>query len=270
MVRKNKPKLSDYDLTQADVNLIEKRSDYIENIGGGLFSLIIAILLLISFIFLLFKGPALSFLLPLLGIVVYFGILLRLIEFFLTKFFDFKEGFTTSKNIKYEKYSSDKWDYDYKEKKVIEELRKAELRKEELKQKKIRDLKRKTFQFWINLDPYKFEHEITELFIKNGFIAKTTKGSGDGGIDIFLNKNNRKGIAQCKKQKTRVSPSVIRDIYGTMISGKFNFAYVICPAGFSNESVSFAKGKKIILIGLKRIMEMNNEEVKDIKFLNIK
>ena len=260
-LRKNKPKLISYNLTSADVDRIKSRLSFIEDIGDGGFSLCINFLCFFGFIYELGQGRGLSWLLPILVFITY-RILVKSVKFLLTIF--------TSKNKKYQEYSIDTSNYSGEYMCVYNEIEAKKKLQEKLRQEKLRDLKRKTFQFWINLDPYKFEHEITTLFKKNGFIAKTTKGSGDGGIDIFLNKNNRKGIAQCKRQKTKVSPSVIRDIYGTMISGKFNFAYVICPAGFSNESVSLEKRKKIILIGLKRIMEMNNEEINDIKFLNIK
>ena len=131
---------------------------------------------------------------------------------------------------------------------------------------KQRDLNRKSFTYWSSLDPYEFEREIAVLFEKHGFKTKVTKGSGDGGIDIILFKNSEAGIVQCKRHKTKVSPSVIRDIYGTMLGGKYKFAYVVCPAGFSEESMRFSRGKKIQLIGLKRIMEMVNSDT-PLKFL---
>jgi hypothetical protein len=131
---------------------------------------------------------------------------------------------------------------------------------------KQRDLNRKNFGYWSSLDPYEFEREIAVLFDKHGFKTKVTKGSGDGGIDIILFKNSEAGIVQCKRHKTKVSPSVIRDIYGTMLGGKYKFAYVVCPAGFSEESMRFSRGKKIQLIGLKRIMEMVNSDI-PLKFL---
>ena len=107
-----------------------------------------------------------------------------------------------------------------------------------------------------SLDPYQFEVEIAELYQKCGYKAVVTKGSG--GIDIELFKNQRKGIVQCKKFKSKVGPAPIRDIYGTMMSGKYDFALVVCPSGFSDNAYSFAKNKKIKLIGLDEILKMVN------------
>lgn len=169
----------------------------------------------------------------------------------LPKFENYKEALDV--------FSSQKREYEDALKNYQSELNQIEAIKQ-------RDLNRKNFSYWSSLDPYEFEREIAVLFEKQGFKTKVTKGSGDGGIDIILFKNSEAGIVQCKRHKTKVSPSVIRDIYGTMLGGKYKFAYVVCPAGFSEESMGFSRGKKIQLIGLKRIMEMVNSDT-PLKFL---
>ena len=180
-------------------------------------------------------------------------------------------------NINYEKclrLKADLASYEYNMEKYEREYsvyryQKNQAEKEE-KEAIDKEQRRKEFSYWFELDPYEFEREIAELFIKHQFRAEPTKGSGDEGIDILLEfGNGYKGIAQCKRQKTKVSPSVIRDIYGTMMSGKFKYAFVICPAGFSDKSFEFAKGKKIILIGQKRLMQMLNENPYSLDFLEV-
>ena len=94
------------------------------------------------------------------------------------------------------------------------------------------------------------------ISIINGGI---TKGSGDEGIDIFLNKGNgQQGIVQCKRFSKKVGPATLRDLYGTMIAGDYKYGFVVCPSGFSDKAYEFSKGKNIKLIGLKRIIEMVN------------
>jgi HJR/Mrr/RecB family endonuclease len=173
-----------------------------------------------------------------------------------------------------EKYRSDLSSYETRleiyEIEKLKYLKFVENKQKEEKEAEDRIQRRKEFSYWFNLDPYEFEREIAELFVKHQFRAEPTKGSGDEGIDILLEfGNGYKGIAQCKRQKTKVSPSVIRDIYGTMMSGKFKYAFVICPAGFSEKSFEFAKGKKIILIGQKRLMQMVNDKPYSLDFLEV-
>lgn len=138
--------------------------------------------------------------------------------------------------------------------------------KKEIENRKTEELKikeneqRKKFEYWTSIDPYKFESEIAILFERNGFISTATKGSGDGGVDIELKIGSKRGAVQCKRQKTKVSPGVVRDLYGTMVAGNYDFAFAVCPAGFSDQTFEFVKGKKIGLIGLKRITDMAREE----------
>ncbi len=120
--------------------------------------------------------------------------------------------------------------------------------------------RRKTFEYWMSVDPYKFESEMAVLFEQNGFTTAVTKGSGDGGIDIELKIGTKRGVVQCKRQKTKASPGVVRDLYGTMVAGKYDFAFAVCPAGFSDQTFQFVRGKKIGLIGLKRIIDMAKQE----------
>jgi HJR/Mrr/RecB family endonuclease len=167
---------------------------------------------------------------------------------------------------KFEAYEKALYNFSCQKREYESALKNYESKLNQIEAIKQRDLNRKNFSYWSSLDPYEFEREIAVLFEQHGFKTKVTKGSGDGGIDIILFKNSEAGIVQCKRHKTKISPSVIRDIYGTMLGGKYKFAYVVCPAGFSEESMRFSRGKKIQLIGLKRIMEMVNSDT-PLKFL---
>ncbi len=56
--------------------------------------------------------------------------------------------------------------------------RRRETKREEEKKIRERRLRQKTYEYWTNLDPYEFEHEIAALFKKHGYGVKVTKGSG--------------------------------------------------------------------------------------------
>ena len=45
--------------------------------------------------------------------------------------------------------------------------------------------------WWWGLDGWQFEEEVAKIFILNGYKATVTKGSGDGGVDIIV---EREGI----------------------------------------------------------------------------
>ena len=137
-----------------------------------------------------------------------------------------------------------------------EEQRRLE---ESERQKEERKVKRREFQYWSSLDPYEFEKEVAIIYKLNGYESTVTKGSGDGGIDIYLFKDGKKGIVQCKRYGKKVGPAPVRDLYGTMVGGKFEFAKIVCPAGFSDKAYEFSRGKNIELVGLKRIINLVKE-----------
>ena len=135
-------------------------------------------------------------------------------------------------------YKVEKHEYNKEQKILFEECEREKLRKE-------RNLKRKQHQYWMSIDPYEFEKEIALLFEKQGYKAYVTKGSGDGGIDIKLDKLGERGIVQCKRFKNKVGPGPIRDLYGTMKAGKYKYGFIVCPSGFSDKAYEFSKGKSI-------------------------
>jgi len=141
---------------------------------------------------------------------------------------------------------------------IKEKEKEREREKEKEIKRKEKEIKRKQHEYWMSINPYEFEKEIALLFKKEGYKAFVTKGSGDGGIDIKLEKDGKKGIVQCKRYKNKVGPGPIRDLYGTMIAGKFEYAFMVCPSGFSYKAYEFSKGKNIKLIGLEEIMKIVN------------
>jgi HJR/Mrr/RecB family endonuclease len=122
--------------------------------------------------------------------------------------------------------------------------------------RRTRELKRRNFVYWQNLSPYDFEKEVGQLYKLNGYDVKVTPGSGDGGVDIVIKRNSVTYLVQCKRHKTKVGPSTIRELYGVMVSKKVKNGIVVCPAGFTGGAWDFAKNKNIKLVGLKRLIEM--------------
>ncbi len=133
----------------------------------------------------------------------------------------------------------------------------AELEQERRAQEKIaRAKKRQQIDYWTSLDPWVFENETAELFRRVGYEAKVTKGSGDGGIDIVLFKDGKCHVVQCKRYKTKVGPSVCRELFGVIKAGGFRSGFIVCPSGFSEKAWEFSRRKPITLVGAKRMLEM--------------
>lgn len=240
------PTLEMFDLTETEMSNIEKRQKRIGDVWKYTINTLLLVLL-VCFIFSL-NNPAMW-----IATASILGVIFIAIE--ITEFLE--NRIPKSKNYTDYKtnYSAYRIDLQAHQKSIAEIKRKEE----EEKKREERKIKRREFEYWSSLDPYEFEREIARLYTLNGYESKVTKGSGDGGIDIYLAKNGKNGIVQCKRYTKKVGPGPVRDLYGTMVGGRFKFAKIVCPAGFSDKAYEFSKGKNIELVGLKRIMNLVKE-----------
>lgn len=116
---------------------------------------------------------------------------------------------------------------------------------------------RKKKDFWYSLDGRKFEIEIANIFKKIGYKTKICKQGGDEGVDIEIEKNGNKEIIQCKAHKAKVSPSVARDLLGTMLNKKVNHAYLVTLNGGTAGTIDFCKKNNITLWDIDDIIGYN-------------
>lgn len=111
---------------------------------------------------------------------------------------------------------------------------------------------------WLSLDPYIFETKIADLFECNGYKARRTRGSNDGGVDIILTSDDERIAVQCKRYTSPVSPSVIRELNGVVNNPRMGFTsgIVVSTGGFSQAARKEAKEMNIELYGMPQIMKM--------------
>lgn len=119
------------------------------------------------------------------------------------------------------------------------------------------ELKKKQAQHWLGMSGHLFEKEVAELFRSNGYMAQVTKGSGDGGIDIFLEKDEIRYGVQCKNYHGMVGPAPIRDLYGTMLHEKLEAGIFIASSGFTKGAREFARNKPIQLLDINDVLQMH-------------
>ena len=110
------------------------------------------------------------------------------------------------------------------------------------------DRRRKAVSFWRTLKDIDLEREVANLFRQMGYEVRTTPTSGDQGVDLFLRADDQTIIVQCKGLKSRASPSVVRDLYGTMLHFRADSAVLVCPTGFHRGVWKFAEGKPVTLV----------------------
>jgi hypothetical protein len=126
-----------------------------------------------------------------------------------------------------------------------------------------RDYQRRREEYWLSLRGVEFEKSLARLYSDLGYAVEITKGSGDEGVDLFLRKDEKVIVVQCKGHGKPIGVGAIRDLYGAMIHFEANSAVLACPSGFTVGVIKFASDKLIQLISATEIVEMveNNKEI---------
>ncbi|WP_321322291.1 restriction endonuclease [Labilibaculum sp.] len=150
-----------------------------------------------------------------------------------------------------------------KKKKEREEEKERQIalenKQREEEERKIR-VKRLEQQYWSNLNGYEFEDAVCKLFKDNGFSISSTSYSNDGGADlIIVHEDGRKTIVQCKNFTNPVSPSVVRDLLGTVIDFKASNGMLVCTGGFTSGTVEFANRNGIELLDASDLIKMSRQ-----------
>ncbi|WP_446041313.1 restriction endonuclease [Streptomyces sp. SID1121] len=110
------------------------------------------------------------------------------------------------------------------------------------------------------MDPVEFESLVAELFRARGMRAVMTQRSNDGGVDVdALDPDPISGgkiIVQVKRYRGTVSPSAVRDLYGTVQGAGANKGVLVTTSGFGPGSYTFANGKPLTLISGTELVDL--------------
>ncbi|MFE2323720.1 restriction endonuclease [Streptomyces sp. NPDC059385] len=110
------------------------------------------------------------------------------------------------------------------------------------------------------MDPIVFENLVAELFRAMGMEAVTTQRSGDGGVDIeALDPSPIRGgriVVQVKRYRNTVSPTAVRDLYGTVQDKGANKGVLVTTASFGPGSYTFANGKPLELVPGEQLVDL--------------
>lgn len=104
----------------------------------------------------------------------------------------------------------------------------------------------------LDLNPFEFEHLVTNLFNNIGFEAKLTRSSRDGGVDCVAFDTRPllggKVVIQAKRWSNVVGVNAVRDLYGTMINEGASKGILVTTSHYGPDAYEFASNKPIELI----------------------
>ena len=102
------------------------------------------------------------------------------------------------------------------------------------------------------MDGYEFENYIASLLREIGFRVEETALSGDGRVDLIAYSDEvmYKGeyLVQCKRWDSNFGVSVVRDLYGVVLSNNANKGIIITNAFFTSQAIEFSEGKNMELV----------------------
>lgn len=112
--------------------------------------------------------------------------------------------------------------------------------------------------FWMSLTGHQFEDAVAAIFRRVGYDAKVSKQGGDGGVDIVLQKDEKRIAVQCKAHKMPIGPSVARDLLGTIAHFGFDEGIIASRSGFTRGVYEFTRDKPIALMDLTDILKIDS------------
>ena len=97
--------------------------------------------------------------------------------------------------------------------------------------------------------------DVARAMRASGWDVTTMGGANDGGIDLECVKGGVRAIVQCKAHAKKISPAVVRELYGTLMTHPASLAILASTQGPSDNARLWAEGKPIRFIGIDDLIE---------------
>ena len=130
--------------------------------------------------------------------------------------------------------------------------------KRELYLKEQEDIaRRKEADYWYRLSGIEFERQIAELYKSFGYKVELTPITSDGGVDLIMNKDERRIIVQCKAHRKNIPIGVARELVASMQDFRAHEGIIVCLEGATKPVLNYIKDKSISVINMNNILEMS-------------
>ena len=106
------------------------------------------------------------------------------------------------------------------------------------------------------------EREIAKLYRNQGYDAKVTSATADGGVDIILNKDGERIAVQCKHHAKPIGPNDVRALQGVVASQNYSKGIFVSLNGYTSTVYYEVRNGnvKIDLLDLKDILKMAKKD----------
>ena len=104
------------------------------------------------------------------------------------------------------------------------------------------------FKWNDNIDPLEFERRCAEAMHLSGWTARTTKGSGDQGVDVLADKRGTKLVLQCKLYTNTVGNKAVQEVFAAKTFSDAKFAAVVSNNSYSRGAKELAIKTGVLLL----------------------
>lgn len=149
-----------------------------------------------------------------------------------------------------------------KEKNIIYEKSKIYKQLDELKEEmdeeqfeKSLSTKSKTFEFTElkNLTGHEFESFLEQLFTKMGYKSEKTRGSGDQGADLIIEKFGEKTVVQAKNYNGKLNNKCVQEVVASIKHYNADKGMVVTTNYFYKSAEDLAKSNNIDLVDREKL-----------------
>ena len=124
----------------------------------------------------------------------------------------------------------------------------------------VRDYLTLKYEKRFELHPRVFEETVASVFRDRGFHARVTSYSGDGGIDVILERPGETVGVQVKRYKNAISAEQIRSLAGALFIGGYTKGVFVTtsrfqPGGAEVKALANARGMAIELLDALRFFD---------------
>jgi restriction system protein len=140
-------------------------------------------------------------------------------------------------------------------------LRRLDLSNSELPLEQVRDYLTARFEARFEVHPRVFEDVVASVFRDQGYEARVTAYSNDGGIDVILEYGKESTIGvQVKRYKEKITVAQIRELTGALVIGGHAKGIFVTTSefqsgAFSTAAASAYRGFPIELVDAPRFFE---------------
>ena len=108
-------------------------------------------------------------------------------------------------------------------------------------------------------DPLEFERSCADILIEQGWDARTTKGSGDQGVDVIAETEGLKFVLQCKMYSNPVGNKAVQEIYAGKQHEMANFAAVVTNSTYTKSAKELASTCGVLLLHVNDLSDINGK-----------